>query len=218
MRRLLNCAGAAVTLFALLMVGVRAAGGMIKPVSALILDVERCEQPCWRGIYPGQTSIEEVPADLMGDDRVSIDTADDGFSNERCWTIRATTSIQSWEACAAFWFTSGNLVHLLRLNPPQGQLTLGDALTFFGQPLAAKLCWWNGSIPNMPAYFIRAKIIFKDKTEVWAYNLRHPLQTRLDPNMLIYSVRYQFIPDNSPYRFGDVRWPGFTQVGKQKMC
>jgi hypothetical protein len=215
--RLLILSLAIAILMAGLMVGVRMAGGLTRTAAAEVLDVAQCDQPCWQGIRLGETTIDQVTDQFKANNLLRLNTISSKFDNERCWNSTLNNQTQAWEACAVFWYGSGRRIYLIRLNPPQGALTLGDAVAVFGHPTAVKLCWWDGKIPNMPTYFVRARIAFANGIEVWAYNLRRPLAEQINPQMLIYTVRYQSEMDNSPYR-GDVRWPGFTRFGSRKMC
>ncbi len=212
----------AVTMIAALicgLVGARVAGAAAWPFGPL-LRAEGCEQPCWHGIQPGRTTIEEAEEALRSAAPVISDvnrTQLNDFANSRrelCWNIAATPP---WRGCVVGLGerASGGPIGRLDLDPPWGSLQLGDALTAFGRPLTATLCLRSTGIGRT---YMDAEVHFPGNVMIRAYNIHAPALARFDPAMTVYAIQYFRPAEEPPYRFDAPAWRGFIWAGDQDGC
>lgn len=180
------------------------------------MDVGQCEQPCWNGIRPGQTTIDQVQAIFRADPALAASPGVAQFDNERCWNMASGSPFPLWRVCTVFWYAADHTISLVRLTPPQEAFQLGDAIALFGPPVASTLCWWYTRLPNMPGQVLRARVYFRDNIEVWAYSQRQPMSFLLDPTMAVYLVNYS--DHRSPFRSDMPTWRGFKRYYQQLGC
>lgn len=132
MRRLLACIGALWGLTALL-IGASLISRIATAPSNSVLTPTDCSQPCWNGIQPGQTTLQEVVQRLSADPTVRITSSQTTLV---CWD----TSIgQFARGCAYSWRGLGvddDRIQVLDLFPGSRAFMLGDALLSFGAPVA----------------------------------------------------------------------------------
>src|SRR5262249_28062252 len=93
-------------------------------------------QPCWHGIHPGITPIEEAEALIRSDKSLAIDEqSSDRSFGELCW--RGLPSTQERGCFFRSWLP------LSFPTAPSGshQSTFGDAVNMFGAPTAVQVCY-----------------------------------------------------------------------------
>ena len=218
MRRLSIYTTAIIGSLALLLVTVRVVGGLMPTPTVTTIAAGQCDQPCWNGIRPGETTIAQASELFSANPMLSANPGSAQFDNERCWDMAATSPLSAWRACTVYWYASDNKISLLRLTPPQGKFQLGDVLALFGDPLASTLCWWDARLPNMPSQFLRARLYFKNNIEVWAYSLRQPTSFLFDPGMVVYTVNYHYTQADLPFLPDAPLWHGFKRYARQVGC
>jgi hypothetical protein len=210
-----------ILLSALLIVIARIVGGLlISPSSAAaILNAGVCADPCWHNIRPGTTTVDEAETILLAAPTSIIAnvtrTKLDQFSNsdhELCWQILLKPA---WQGCIAGPSvpTSDGPVSRIDLDLAwdfETPLTLGDAMGLYGVPKVGLLCSRLG--------FAYAEFHFGNDIEVRAINPRDRELMRLDPHMVIFSIRYYYPSEEPPYRFDAPLWQGFTSRTDQQGC
>jgi hypothetical protein len=216
---LLRWSAALAFVIGLSLFAVRVVGGRNRSPAALMSDAGQCTQPCWLGIRPGQTTLDQAQAIFAASGTLSASPATPNFDNERCWYLQSSLlPPPAWRVCTVYRYIGSHTISLIRLSPPQGTFRLGDAVALFGSPTASTLCMWNTRIDNMPSQVLRARIYFKDYVEVWAYNLRQPLALVYDPNMMVYSVNFNYPSEDPFYQPDTPRWRGFARPKRRVPC
>jgi hypothetical protein len=217
MRALLNLTTNTTILFVASMLLARAIGGIQQPEATSMIDAGKCTQPCWHGLQPGESHLEQVQESLDASPDFVVKTAPRGYDNERCWTLLPTPD-SAWRVCTVYLYAPGNTISLIRLTPPAGEFRLGDAMALFGSPVASTICGWSNTMPNMPRMVVMARLYFGDNVEVWAYNRQNPLIFAYDPTMVVYLVSYHSANDWPLYQSGTPRWQGFVRLRRRPNC
>lgn len=211
MKRVLILTALTIPAFVLLLYGARITGYAMRSPGNGLVDAGNCEQPCWRGIQPGTTTLDKARAAVMTGSSVSFMQVESRFDNEACWE---TLTDPAWLACTVFLYgmRTGQRIQLIHIDPPQGALRLGDTVALFGEPVAASLCWWNMNIAGMPSYFLRGRVFFRGNVEAWVYDRKQPMARHYTPDMIVFTLRYHYPADEPPYPFDTPRWPGFKKA------
>jgi hypothetical protein len=214
MIRVLVCLIVLVALFAVLITVVEAMGGLIKSPAAALMQAYRCEpQPCWHGIRPGMTTLEQARAVMDAD---SSFAASLGIYKERCWHVVAAPS---WKACFGPLLAAGSELTgyvYLRFISAADAPRLGDALTVMGAPLASKVCFYRlGIEPDGFRPIVGADLYFKNGVYAGAYDPRQPGNFHLNPNMTVFLVSYVHFES---YNLNAPRWRGFVNRSGQDTC
>ncbi len=214
MKRVLILTALSVAAFILLLFGTHIIGYATRSPGNAIVDAGDCQQPCWRGIQPGTTTLDKARASVTAYNQVSFAQVEPRFDNEACWE---TLTESAWRACTVFLYgaRSAQRIQLIHIDPPQGALLLGDAVALFGEPVAASLCWWNMNIAGMPNYFLRGRVFFSGNIEAWVYDLKQPMVRHYTPDMIVFTLRYHYPAAEPPYQFDTPRWPGFKQAVRE---
>jgi hypothetical protein len=194
-------AGVLMTLIALLL-GARIVGGTVKPPAAALLDSGVCTQPCWNGIQPGLTTLQQARDILMADHQIQVEALD---AHHLCWQSRAN---QAWRGCADEGWITGGQVRYLELTFGPGALRLGDAILLFGQPVNPALCWTGD---RLAAYILfRQNVVIKASapiTGTWPF----------DQKMDVDAVQY-YSPEALSYDPDSWDWKGFKTHIVQRWC
>jgi hypothetical protein len=203
--------GSIFALLILLLAGSREIARRLSSISpeAAILNVEACSQPCWHGIHPGVTTLDQAAENLRADQVLVANVLDvqlGDFASRRreiCWEIRNQVD---WRGCALRDQGFSGPINRLELEPPDEGLSLGDTILLFGNPIASEYCMRLG------LYY--AFVYFPDNVEVRTRG-ESPIQSgttmpRYDPTMRVFIVRYHYPADEPPYAFDTPRWQGFT--------
>lgn len=190
----------------LLLIVPRVTGGLNRsPVEQFAS--EYCSpQPCWRGIRPGVTSLNQTRAILQTNTSAGQNTDDYRlcYQPNACWDL----SVRSWSA------DPQDPVGVLTFQPTPGAFLLGDAVALYGDPLTSQLCQIiapsNGDLgPEVPRPVMVAYMTFHGNIKIVAYQPNDPMQKRIDPAMNIYRLYYQV-----GYDIYTPRWSGFSQQAK----
>lgn len=219
MKQTLFIAGIIFALLVLILTGSREISRRLSSASpeAAILGVEACNQPCWHGIHPGVTTLDQAAENLRADQVLVANVLDvqlGDFASRRrevCWQIRSQLD---WRGCALRDQGFAGPINRVELEPPDPGLSLGDTILLFGNPVAAEYCVRLG--------FYYAFVYFPDNVEVRARG-ESPIQSgaaapRYDPTMQVFMVRYHYPADEPPYAFDTPRWRGFTYVRGRAGC
>jgi hypothetical protein len=216
MTRLLTCAALLTAMLVAGLLAARLVGSTRSLQAKMLLDSGQCEQPCWHGIRPGETTLAEAEAALREGNIVSI------YSPHSAMILRwAIRSDPPWRG-SAFRFNAeraDDTITFVELNPPLAAMRLGDAIAIFGEPLISTLCWRFDSVPGDVAQpFLAAHLYFQGNVEVLAYNPVDPRGKRYTPDMAIWQVIYDYPSIEPPYRFDAPRWRGFTWASENQVC
>jgi hypothetical protein len=212
MSRLLTWTLILVILGTLMLVGVRAVGAQRWPLAFAMLDPEACEQPCWRGIRPGKTTLDEAEQLLRAGRDARIQRKPGSLE----WT---TATTPPWQGSAFRWSTfSIGSINYITLLPPPGTLQLGDAITIFGDPIVANLCWRTGNAAPLKLPYLGARVHFRGNVAVLAYNPDNPTELRYDPKMVVLSLMYSYPAAEPPYAFDTPSWRGFARTRAEQVC
>jgi hypothetical protein len=214
-RLLVGVAAGAVTL-ALLLSAARWLGGVDDPpVAVAMLDTGPCAQPCWQGIQPGKTTLDQV-AEIVGVRGASTGHSIHSlYSNELCWKMSAAPH---WRGCARRqWDTNpGTSIKSIELEPPAATLRLGDLVMILGEPVASRLCL----VPrkrSSPEQQIMAHVYFRHNIFVLADNPLQPNEPRLDPAMAVRWIFY-YAPSAPLYDDSVPPWRGFSAPFDARYC
>jgi hypothetical protein len=205
MKRLLAYTAASILAFALILLAVRVIGSRNQPATAL-LESGNCEQPCWHGIRPGETSFQQATTILQADSSYNLSLT---AGKSLCWLSLKSTS---WYGCTE---GHGETVQDVELSLPDGMLRLGDAIALFGMPIAARLCWFDSYSQD----YVVARLRFEGSIEIEAFDPENPVEWRFAPEMTIIQVYYLSaesprLPINGKQH---LRWRGFTNT-TQRGC
>jgi hypothetical protein len=175
------------------------------PVSLAMLETGACSQPCWHGVKPGKTSLDQVAELAYSQSRENYNSAQMLYANEYCWKI---PSERTWHGCVRRNWASnpGTPIESLELEPPDGALRLGDTFRVFGEPVAAESCQ---SSPGLSNSKIVAQLYFRDHIIVTVSHPFQPDNTRLSPAMAVRWM-YYYAPTASGYVEGIPSWRGFS--------
>ena len=203
MFRIISLLLISVVVCSLLLIVPRVTGGLNRSAGEQFVTEYCTPQPCWRGIRPGVTSLDQTRAILQ------THTAPGQFMDEyrlcyepgACWGL----SIRSWSADAK------DPVSLLTFQPAQGAFRLGDAVALYGDPITSQLCQIiapsNGDLgPEVQRPVMVAYLTFRGNIKVVAYRPDDPTRRRIDPAMSVYRLYYQV-----GYDIFSPRWRGFSQ-------
>ena len=194
-----------------------------KPMSSTILQNESCLPPCWNGIIPGQTSLQEVNAKLKTISAVNVSS------------IQTRSMLQSNDSIEFKFFSyirenegriysQGGVVQAISFSPKQGSLLLSETLQAWGVPdqyisiyyafvetpyLATNIIYTKQGIILDNIKDMRAEEIPKFDNNfpiqtVWFIN--PTLTTRLLQNGLIDNLNNQYLHD------GLKPWTGFGEI------
>lgn len=216
MSRLLTCVALMTAMLVAGLIAARLVGSTHTLQAKTVLDSGQCEQPCWQGIRPGQTTLAEAETALRESSVATV------YSPHSALILRwATRSDPAWRG-SAFRFNANRAddsITFVELNPPQAAMYLGDAIAIFGEPLVSTLCWRFDTVPGSAARpFLAAHLYFRSNVEVLAYNPVDPREKRYTPGMAIWQVIYDYPSIEPPYRFDAPRWRGFTRADDNQVC
>ncbi len=211
-RPLAYTAALALTLITLL-VTTRVVGGTIRPPAIAMFQAQQCgPEPCWHGIQPGVTTIEQAKA-ILSADRALV--ADLGFYFDNCWYF---VPFPSWKICLGplHGFSSDVITYVyVRFESAPEAPRLGDMLPLFGEPVASKLCWYRFGVGvNNSRSFVGADVYFENGVYTGAYDPQQPNSTRPDPNMALFLVTYAHRDRRPDLPF----WRGFIQESDEQGC
>ena len=198
MQRLLICTFAIIAVLSILSFASRLLGARTEPPAAIaLLDSGDCPQPCWHGIRPGVTTIDEAKALLRIDKTV---TRVEQTELQLCWQLPERLATEDGRSCL-FRHAESRQVTSLGLSISSDAMQLGDAFLLFGSPR-----WIDGcqEQPLTILYFDRGTYIF----------LAPSLQTqswRLRPEMTVLQIGY-FDEGGFKQRGYLPRWQGFVTV------
>jgi hypothetical protein len=171
-----------------------------------------CDQPCWRGIYPGETSFAQAVHNIrdLNDVKYTESRTRRGIVRQYCWD-----ELPGWRSCTesaepyttmrtvSVWLESPGVN-----NPSFAFFTLGDALTVFGTPQYATVCpiQFNGLRQRMKVVSVQ----FSNGIEVRAYGPNERDERRVSPFMRVYLITFR-LSDASPIYFSNApAWRGFA--------
>jgi hypothetical protein len=113
-----------------LVVSARVLGaGTPQPMAVMMFATEGCVQPCWHGIRPGTTTIQEAIATILADRTLKV-----FYQDERmiCW--RGPTGTKQNSGCASN-IRSDKQIDQITIEIPDGELKIGDVIRALGQPI-----------------------------------------------------------------------------------
>ncbi len=93
-----------------------------------------CSQPCWHGIRPHVTSVQEGLDLIKADPALRLTEVD---TVHFCWAMPVSAFA---EGCAYSFRNAGErteVVEIVSLVPRPNSFLLGDAIAFFGKPIIA---------------------------------------------------------------------------------
>jgi hypothetical protein len=166
-------------------------------IVARIIAANNCDQPCWHGIRPGTTTIDNAYALLKADtsliDNLNLGQPGRSIPPEQilCWSIMVTPR---WRGCAGQNSTFTGPINLIELSPPANVFSLGQAIALFNDPVAVEMCQHY------------ARVFFAHDIEVVVAGESFPA---LDPQQNVLLVRFLYPSDEPPYRFDTPAWRGF---------
>ena len=209
MFRVFAVTAAIVILMGLLLFGARTTGSAATPGTiASQFMAEQCSpQPCWRGIQPGKTPMDQTRTLLKADNSNPLN------DYKLCWPGQTNA-----DSCWHLSVTSNNPpdgpADELLFDVPPDALRLGDLMAIYGPPLSSQLCYIstpsNGDVddsisrPLMIAY-----LTFRGGIKVTAYNSRLLLDSRIEASMSVARLKLQSASDiNNP------AWHGFSAQKK----
>jgi hypothetical protein len=185
--------------------------GLRQPnAAAAILQSVECAVPCWRGINPGTTLIEEASMLVRRNRELTAFTDTTGNPDTQmrqvCWAIKLW---RDWQGCAVRAAGERGPVDRINIVPSNSlHFSLGEALVIFGEPLGASVC--RGS------RYLRLDIFFAHNVELYAFgNIHDP---RIAPDMQVGLISYHFLSDEPPYPFDLPAWRGFTRLSDAPYC
>jgi hypothetical protein len=211
MLRLLRMLGVLVVIFGVSIVLVRAATSTRGQTSLTALfKVGRCVYPCWNGIVPSVTTLQQVKTIMKPvQDKYPPATGRAYTGRDRvCWSFSA---FPGWIGCAIAYQVDGE-ISLLEFRPPKNSFTVGEAMMVFGEPLLTEQCGGGGygtrpfSVINSPG--METVFMFRKGVFMSAYGFEHKPSFLLDPSMPIHSVRYYRNNRELPADAKD--WRGFS--------
>lgn len=205
MKYVLILAVGLITIFSLAVAGARAIGTQDKPSVVAILDSGDCPQPCWQGIQPGKTTLREARTLVASGSMWGAASYD---SNGRLtWEM---ASPGGWRSIATgSRYSSRSTIQTIELIPPRGAVKLGDIVTNFDNPLRMRYCDRNRTPDHI-------HLFFDGSVEVIAINTEGNAIDRLDPDLLIRSIRYHSPGTANSYNAVD--WEGFVSKENVETC
>lgn len=211
MIRLLSRTAALVMTLMLMLIVLRGAGSLDKPFAVMLLDAEGCKAPCWNGIRPGETTLEQAEARLRADPSV-VNVASTPSIDELCWS---TLAAPFWRSCARRTYrATGGAVERLTLELPPDALLLGDAIAVFGNPVAVEQCpVRNIRLAGVPRQFIGTYVSFGNNTRLMVYDARDAYTQVLTPDMVVLRILYYSPAAMRPTDYAE-RWQGFASVAR----
>jgi hypothetical protein len=163
-----------------------------------------CSQPCWHGIQPGKTTLDQAEAILRADRTLTLETNSftDPFGKihyQLCWS---RTFAPKWEGCASRRGSANpnDPIDDIVLIP---DIRLGEVLQVLGEPTGIHLLLGTDTI-NADVYFgnnirVDTGVIYSALMPAYRY--------QLTPHQRIVRVTY-FRPEQPP-RCKPYPWPGF---------
>ncbi|MCC7446602.1 MAG: hypothetical protein IT324_04260 [Anaerolineae bacterium] len=197
----------------LLVVGVRIVGTINpSPTTALFESWTCSPEPCWHGIHPGETTFNQA-LKLLADDGTLI-SSQDHSSSVLCWKMDSAVQM----VCVGqIGDTLNSPIEYMFMDMRRDltALRLGEAVHLFGQPIGARLCWWQSGLDfNRPTPALVADVYFPNGVYVAAYDPQHPTRWQFDPDMAVFSMEYapgreyRSVPD----------WRGFITQDDEEGC
>lgn len=201
MTRLLAYTGALMMMMMAILATVRIIGSLSPSPGVALFASQQCTpEPCWLGIQPGVTTLEQAgqfirqPAEAFGPE---------DYRTTFCWQ-----PLPARYGGCAYSSESSKPLARLALIPGNGKLTLGNAVVLFGEPLTSRLCGRAAS----SGMYITASVRFRNGVSVSVS--RWPDWNRFDPDMNVSVVVYapdKSVPDG-------LRWEGFTRQQRLDTC
>jgi hypothetical protein len=164
-----------------------------------------CPQPCWDGVQPGHSRVQDallilnanpLVVDLIRNDPNPV------FPCELEWKM---VTIPIFTGCMVI--RPDQPVDTIILRFEDEQIRLGDVIDLYGMPVAAELCHrFDFGIRFRNNVF--GTLYFPNHIIIAAYN-QEPDQWRLTPTMFVKMIRYtqaDTVPAQAP------RWEGFKST------
>jgi hypothetical protein len=191
-------------------VGLVAGRRAIEPsIAVRLLSPGACPQPCWRGIQPGKTTLDQAEVILRADGKFTLEpnSFTDPFGKinyQLCWS---RSSAPRWEGCATRRGSPNpnDPIDDIVLIP---EIRLGEVVQALGQPTGFQLRLGTDTI-DADLYFggnirVDAGIIYSAMMSSYNY--------QLTPYITIVRVTY-FRPEQQP-RCNPHPWRGFGTPGR----
>jgi len=188
--------------FIILMVGVRLVGARTVPSAMAVLDAGHCASPCWYGVQPGKTTLEQARDWFKSGDTWQAVAQD--WPHAYRWALKAA---DGWQMVVTRDYkASASIIADIEVDPPDGALHVGDILRKYGDPLGMRVC----ARPRSHVH-----LYFTDHIEIIAVAPEHGTIEHLDPQL---DVEYIFFHDPSSASttyLSAERWQGF--MGRQSI-
>jgi hypothetical protein len=136
------------------------------------LDTEPCKAPCWEGITPGSTTIEEVTRILVEDKGLSECLPSDN------WIVCENISIQ---------FDAENFVQFIQMWPSD-TVTLGEVIAVHGEPNVVYFCH---DINELHEISHTHSLVYFVNSQLWLYFIEpgYPAEV-IQPAMIVRDIAY----------------------------
>jgi hypothetical protein len=198
---------ASIVVLALLIVAARAIGSTNTPPALAMLDPGDCPQPCWHGIRPGVTTVEEAKAILNA---TSIPSAIGYLDpNIGCWKVSSANNT-FWLVCPGKPVVS-NFIPDLELWPPEDTLRLGEVVSYYGKPIKTMSLDFDMGLDATVGHKQYKAVVLEleSNVKVVAYT-KNLNDQRIDPKMVIYQLT--LFAGNVPFGCHLRNWHGFTHI------
>jgi hypothetical protein len=185
---------------ALLIAGASALGEAIwtPPVLLSMIDLD-CETPCWQGIRPGETTLDEALA-VLSHALAPAQPRRGGRASPSFWRLNESAADVLGIAAVGI-NTDASVVRTVVLHRMNKPVAVGDIVAYLGLPRVVTL-------PTTAA-------LFYPEQGVRVYIERISCEPRrgvIPPSSRIYSVAIGPAPGSQPWRTADL-WAGFRDSG-----
>ena len=177
-------------------------------VDLSIIQDQSCQLPCWHGIIPGKTSIEEASTIIETLPDINRDTIKESVSSSALGTDMVE-KFMSWESLEHSyqkgWLFSGDgIVDWIEVDLPR-ELKLGDIVAVYGPP-GGVIARNSGELDG---YFLPAVAFFfpEEQFEILVRLDRQGRNPQIEPDLSLTGgrLRIEAVFNREPY----VAWEGY---------
>jgi hypothetical protein len=159
---------------------------------SVILEDNTCDAPCWRGIVPGQSTIEnvEVILDSMTDIHPPVGP-ENTLANNPYYEKQIGWEFDSVTEYRGVVYFRNDIVTLINISM-ENDLPLADIILKFGEPTDVLI----QSMVGDPAVYLTVKLIYPDKgiclshQPSFIFPFKNPKSYRIKPSTKIRNVMF----------------------------